>query len=517
MAYGELGPTHHSIEDLSWTRAIANLRRASCPPTRRRPAPPCAGRWRTPGPLYLRVPRFKVPDVTPDGRAASSPAASVRLTDGDDVTIVAVGHDGLARARGGRAACGRRDRRARDQHAVRRPAGRGTRCSTPRARRAASSPPRRRPSAAASAPRSPASSSSTSPCRCASSASAASSRPPAAPRYLLDHFGLTADGIAAPHASSSAMSRLSRMLLAIDQGTCATKAVLVDADGRDRRPRRAPVAPAHARSPAGSSSTRRRSGTACAPRSPTACADPTPAARRRRRPQHPARVAGAVGARDGRAARPDAELAGPAHGADCARLRARRAPATRSARSAGCRSTRCSPPPRRAGCSTRYDPDRARSRRGELCLGTVDSWLLSRSAASHVIEAGNAVAHAAARRARRATGTPELLELFGVPARRAAARRRLDRPVPGRCAASPPLPDGTPVCAVMGDSHAALFAHAGWRPGQVKATYGTGSSIMSLGRPAGPPIGGAVPHDRLGRRPAAATPSRATSAPPARR
>ena len=34
----------------------------------------------------------------------------------------------------------------------------------------------------------------------------------------------------------------------------------------------------------------------------------------------------------------------------------------------------------------------------------------------------------------------------------------------------------------MGDSHAALFAHAGWRPGQVKATYGTGSSIMSLGR-----------------------------------
>ena len=25
MAYGELGPTHHSIEDLAWLRAIANL------------------------------------------------------------------------------------------------------------------------------------------------------------------------------------------------------------------------------------------------------------------------------------------------------------------------------------------------------------------------------------------------------------------------------------------------------------------------------------------------------------
>ena len=45
----------------------------------------------------------------------------------------------------------------------------------------------------------------------------------------------------------------------------------------------------------------------------------------------------------------------------------------------------------------------------------------------------------------------------------------------------PPLADGTPVFAVMGDSHSALFAHAGWRPGQVKATFGTGSSIMSLG------------------------------------
>ena len=40
---------------------------------------------------------------------------------------------------------------------------------------------------------------------------------------------------------------------------------------------------------------------------------------------------------------------------------------------------------------------------------------------------------------------------------------------------------------MLGDSHAALFAHAGWRPGYVKATYGTGSSIMSLGDPAAAP------------------------------
>jgi glycerol kinase len=43
-----------------------------------------------------------------------------------------------------------------------------------------------------------------------------------------------------------------------------------------------------------------------------------------------------------------------------------------------------------------------------------------------------------------------------------------------------PVPDGTPVTAVLADSHAALFGHAGWLPGRVKATYGTGSSVMGL-------------------------------------
>jgi transketolase len=89
MAYGELGPTHHSIEDLSWTRAVANLPvvvPADSVQTR------AAVRWAAanPGPAYLRIPRFKVPDVTPDG-APFAPGRSVQLTDGDDVTVVATG------------------------------------------------------------------------------------------------------------------------------------------------------------------------------------------------------------------------------------------------------------------------------------------------------------------------------------------------------------------------------------------------------------------------------------------
>jgi transketolase len=89
MAYGELGPTHHSIEDLSWTRAIANLRVVvPADPTQTR----AAVRWAVadPGPTYLRVPRFRVPEVTPEG-APFAPGRSVRLTDGDDVTVIATG------------------------------------------------------------------------------------------------------------------------------------------------------------------------------------------------------------------------------------------------------------------------------------------------------------------------------------------------------------------------------------------------------------------------------------------
>src|SRR5918994_2530488 len=81
MAYGELGPTHHSIEDLSWTRAIDNLPvlvPADPPQTR------AAVRWAAanPGPLYLRVPRFKVPEVTPED-ATLEPGQSVLVSDGD--------------------------------------------------------------------------------------------------------------------------------------------------------------------------------------------------------------------------------------------------------------------------------------------------------------------------------------------------------------------------------------------------------------------------------------------------
>ncbi|MGP4101412.1 FGGY-family carbohydrate kinase [Nonomuraea sp. KM90] len=124
-----------------------------------------------------------------------------------------------------------------------------------------------------------------------------------------------------------------------------------------------------------------------------------------------------------------------------------------------------------------HDPERSRA--GELCLGTVDSWLLSRFGGEHLIEVGNA-SRTQLLGVQAGAWDSRLLELFGVSA------EVLPRVVPS-CGPFPavrglaPLPDGVPVLAVMGDSHAAMFAHAGWRPGVVKATYGTGSSVMAIG------------------------------------
>jgi glycerol kinase len=126
-----------------------------------------------------------------------------------------------------------------------------------------------------------------------------------------------------------------------------------------------------------------------------------------------------------------------------------------------------------------HDPGRT----GRFCLGTIDSWLLSRFGGPHSTETGNA---ARTQLMDVSTGQwdERLLELFRVPREALPEIVTSTGPFPAVRDLAP-LPDGVPVLAVMGDSHAALFAHGGWRPGVVKATYGTGSSIMALGDGAG--------------------------------
>src|SRR5262249_24870995 len=89
MAYGELGPTHHSIEDLAWLRAIANLPVIVPADT---VATAAAIRWaaRTEGPAFIRVSRMPVRTIHKREYEFELGKATV-LRDGGDVTIIACG------------------------------------------------------------------------------------------------------------------------------------------------------------------------------------------------------------------------------------------------------------------------------------------------------------------------------------------------------------------------------------------------------------------------------------------
>lgn len=89
MAYGELGPTHHSVEDLSWMRALPGLD-IVVPADRRQTRQAMQMVAARPRPTYMRIGRQKVPDVTTEADVLERGRIDV-VRDGDDVTIVALG------------------------------------------------------------------------------------------------------------------------------------------------------------------------------------------------------------------------------------------------------------------------------------------------------------------------------------------------------------------------------------------------------------------------------------------
>ena len=89
MAYGQLGPTHHSIEDLAWMRVLPNLVVVA-------PADPlettAVMRYSLihEGPMFLRIARTPVPRVHGDDYEFKLGKA-VKLREGSDVTLIANG------------------------------------------------------------------------------------------------------------------------------------------------------------------------------------------------------------------------------------------------------------------------------------------------------------------------------------------------------------------------------------------------------------------------------------------
>ncbi len=89
LAYGALGPTHHSIEDLAWTRVIPNLA-IIVPADPLETAQAVRAAAGIEGPVFLRLSRMPVPVVhPPDYRFACGRAAVLRR--GADVMLIANG------------------------------------------------------------------------------------------------------------------------------------------------------------------------------------------------------------------------------------------------------------------------------------------------------------------------------------------------------------------------------------------------------------------------------------------
>jgi glycerol kinase len=110
-----------------------------------------------------------------------------------------------------------------------------------------------------------------------------------------------------------------------------------------------------------------------------------------------------------------------------------------------------------------------------LAFGTVDSWLLWKLSGGelHATDVSNA-SRTLLFNLETLDWDPDLLALFGVP----------DSVLPQVISSSGIVGEGEllgariPIAAVAGDQQAALFGQACYRPGEAKATYGTGSFVL---------------------------------------
>jgi glycerol kinase len=115
--------------------------------------------------------------------------------------------------------------------------------------------------------------------------------------------------------------------------------------------------------------------------------------------------------------------------------------------------------------------------RGEAVFGTVDAWLLFRltggtSFATDHTNASRTMLYDITRR----DWDPALLRLFGVPRHALPEIRASSGPFGVATAAQ--LGHPIPITGIAGDQQAALFGQGCWRAGQAKNTYGTGAFLL---------------------------------------
>lgn len=126
----------------------------------------------------------------------------------------------------------------------------------------------------------------------------------------------------------------------------------------------------------------------------------------------------------------------------------------------------------------RQVPDgRARAAAGELAAGTIDSWIIYQltGGKSHVTDVSNA-SRTMLMNVRTGEWDPDLLALFDIPA---AVLPKI-APSSGTLGIADAAHFGAaiPVASAIGDQQSALFGQLCTRPGLVKCTYGTGCFML---------------------------------------
>ena len=114
--------------------------------------------------------------------------------------------------------------------------------------------------------------------------------------------------------------------------------------------------------------------------------------------------------------------------------------------------------------------------KGRLACGTVDSWLVYCLTGNHKTDYSNA-SRTQLFNITDLQWDEELCELFSIPMDSLPEVCMSDSDFGGTDLRGF-LPEPVPIRGVLGDSHGALFGQDCRKPGQIKATYGTGSSVM---------------------------------------
>lgn len=116
------------------------------------------------------------------------------------------------------------------------------------------------------------------------------------------------------------------------------------------------------------------------------------------------------------------------------------------------------------------------AKKHQLCMGTIDTWLIWKLTGCYATDFSNA-SRTQLFNIHTLKWDEKICSAFGIDPTDLPDVMDSDA-VFGETNLAGLLSHKIPLCGVLGDSHAALFGHGCLEKGTVKATYGTGSSIM---------------------------------------